>query len=230
MGPEEHVDAPRSAVGMGWPAVANERLTWESPNRDFGSTARSDMAYHRGTYSAAVPADIADLHYAPARSVSAAADDASTEIARFDAEMGNEIAPFAAILLRSESVASSQIENLSASARSVAMAELGDTSKQNATLIAANTDAMRSAIRLSDRLDSESILQMHLALLGAHDAGSAGRWRSEPVWIGRSSRSPIGAEYVAPHESRVVHAIDDLVAHIGRDDIPVLQQAAIAHA
>lgn len=88
---------------------------------------------------------------------------------------------------------------------------------------------MRSAIQLSDRLDSESILQMHLALLGAHDPRSAGRWRSEPVWIGRSSRSPIGAEYVAPHESRVVHAID-LIAYIGREDIPVLEQAAIAHA
>lgn len=162
--------------------------------------------------------------------MSAAAEDASSEIARFDAEMGNEIAPFAAILLRSESVASSQIENLSASARSVAMAELGDTTKQNATLIAANTDAMRSAIQLSDRLDGESILQMHLALLGAHDPRSAGRWRSEPVWIGRSSRNPFGAEYVAPHESRVVHAVDDLVAYIGWDDIPVLEQAAIAHA
>jgi Fic family protein len=214
----------------GWPAVGYERLIWESSNRDFGTMARSEMALRRGSYSAAIPADIAALDYAPARSVSAVAEDASNEIARFDAEMGNEIAPFAAILLRSESVASSQIENLSASARSVAMAELGDTTKLNATLIAANTQAMRSAIRLSDHLDGESILQMHLALLGAHDPRSAGRWREEAVWIGRSSRNPIGAEYVAPHHSRVVHAIDDLVAYIHREDIPVVEQAAIAHA
>src|SRR6195952_4017270 len=187
MGPDEQVDATRSAPGAGWPAVTYERLTWESPNRDFGTAARSELAYHRGTYSAAIPADLALVDYAPARSVSAAAEDASSEIARFDAEMGNEIAPFAAILLRSESVASSQIENLSASARSVAMAELGDTSKQNATLIAANTAAVRSAVPLSDRLDGESILQMHLALLGGHDPRSAGGWRSEPVWIGRSA-------------------------------------------
>lgn len=71
---------------------------------------------------------------------------------------------------------------------------------------------------------------MHLALLGAHDPHSAGRWRDEAVWIGRSSRSPIGAEYVAPHQSRVIHAIDDLIAYINREDIPVLEQAAIAHA
>ncbi|MET3805538.1 hypothetical protein ABIB25_002542 [Nakamurella sp. UYEF19] len=90
--------------------------------------ARSEVAFSQGTYASAIPADIAAADYAPARAVSAAAEDASNEIARFDTEMGNEIAPFAAILLRSESVASSQIENLSASARSVAMAELGDTS------------------------------------------------------------------------------------------------------
>jgi Fic family protein len=230
MGPDDQTSAVRPTPSSGWPAVGYERLTWESPNRDFGTMARSEMAVRRGSYSSAIPADIATLDYAPARSVSAAAEDASNEIARFDAEMGSEIAPFAAILLRSESVASSQIENLSASARSVAMAELGDTTKQNATLIAANTNAMRSAIQLSDHLDSESILQMHLALLGAHEPHTAGRWREEPVWIGRSSRSPRGAEYVAPHQSRVVHAIDDLVTYVNREDIPVLEQAAIAHA
>ena len=45
------------------------------------------------------------------------AEAASREIARFDVELGGEIAPFAAVLLRSESAASSQIENLAASAR-----------------------------------------------------------------------------------------------------------------
>ncbi|WP_370531366.1 Fic family protein [Nakamurella sp. PAMC28650] len=40
----------------------------------------------------------------------------------------------------------------------------------------------------------------------------------------------MGAEYVAPHQSRVIHAIDDLVAYVNREDIPVLEQAAIAHA
>jgi hypothetical protein len=36
----------------------------------------------------------------------------------------NEIAPFAAVLLRSESASSSRIENLTSSARSIALAEL----------------------------------------------------------------------------------------------------------
>ena len=198
MGPDDTTTDATALPQGSWPAVDHEQLTWESPHRELGMTARSERAFSRERYSAAIPAKIALIHYSPTPSVTAAAEDASNEIARFDAEMGREIAPFAAILLRSESVASSQIENLSASARSVAMAELGDTTKQNATLIAANTHALRSAIELSDRLDSVSILKMHLALLGAHDPGSAGRGRTEPAWIGRSARSPVGAEYVAP--------------------------------
>lgn len=51
-------------------------------------------------------------------------EDASHDITRFDAELGGEIAPFAAALLRLESAASSRIENLTASARSIAEAEL----------------------------------------------------------------------------------------------------------
>jgi Fic family protein len=59
---------------------------------------------------------------------------------------------------------------------------------------------------------------------------AAGRWRNEAVWIGGSARSPHGADYVAPRQELVPGAIDDLVAFVARDDIPVLAQAAVAHA
>jgi hypothetical protein len=67
-----------------------------------------------GTYHPAVPPTTADLVLDLPPSVSADAESASREITRFDAELGGEIAPFAAVLLRSESAASSQIENLTA--------------------------------------------------------------------------------------------------------------------
>ncbi len=160
----------------------------------------------------------------------ALADEANAELARFDAEMGSEIAPFAAILLRSESAASSRIENLTASAKSIALAELGDTSKRNATEIVANTNAMTAAIALADRLDAAAILAMHPALLDEHDATIAGKWRTAQVWIGSSSYGPHTASFVPPHHTRVVAAIDDLVRFMQRDDLPVLPQAALAHA
>ena len=215
--------------GAGWPVITTETLPW-TPSAAFGEMTRRDRAAQRNEYEAAIVPAIATLDFAPSQAVAAAAEDAATEIARFDAELGNEIAPFAAILLRSESAASSNIEQLTASARSVAFAELGDRSKVNASLIAANTAAMRSAVSLADNLDSDSILEMHRALMETAEPREAGRWRTQHVWIGGSSFGPSGAAYVAPHHDRVAPAIDDLIAYMKRDDIPVLIQAAIAHA
>jgi Fic family protein len=162
--------------------------------------------------------------------VLAEADDAATEIARFDAAMGGEIAPFGAVLLRSESAASSQIENLTASARAIAEAEIGDTRRRNAALIVANTRAMEAAVALADHLDADAILAMHRALWEAAEPAIAGRWREEQAWIGGSSLGPHEASFVPPHHSRVVPAIEDLMAFVRRENLPVLVQAAIAHA
>ena len=101
--------------------------------------------------------------------------EASNEIARLDTEFGALLVPFASILLRSESVASSKIENLSATAQSIFLAELGDPTKRNANIIVANASAMSAALRLADQIDADAILAMHLALLG----------ESQPQWAGR---------------------------------------------
>jgi Fic family protein len=161
--------------------------------------------------------------------VLAGADDAGREIARFDTEAGREIAPFSTVLLRSESAASSRIENLTASARAVAEAELGHGG-HNASLVVANQRAMSAAIALADRIDADAILEMHASLLGSSHPEIAGRWRSEQVWIGGSDLGPHDAAFVPPHPDHVPAAIDDLVTFIARDDIPVLAHAALAHA
>jgi Fic family protein len=211
-----------------WPTVTVESRDW-SPRTNYAVPPGQRRLF--GPYEAAVVKPIADLLDVPlspqARSLAVAA---STEIARFDAEVGADIAPFAAILLRSESVASSRIENLTASAKAIALAEVGDTSRENASVIVANTTAMRAAIALSDRLDGAAILAMHDALLRPTHPEWAGRWRTEQVWIGGGDYSPHGAAFVPPHHERVEHAITDLTRFMARVDLPPLVQAAIAHA
>lgn len=160
----------------------------------------------------------------------AAVEDATTEIARFDTENAADLAPFAALLLRSESAASSQIENLTASAKAIAAVELGDHSRKNASMIFANVNAMGAAIDLAEQLDDSSIIAMHEALLSDTHPEWVGHWRNEQVWIGGSRIGPHSADYVAPHHDRVPAAMKDLVGFIARDEVPVLVQAAIAHA
>lgn len=123
---------------------------------------------------------------------------------------------FAPVLLRSESASSSQIENLTASARAIFSAELGLKKSRNAELIAANTRAMTAALQLADKISSDSILQMHGTLMENQSIHQAGQWREEPVWIGTRSDTPIGAEFVAPHYSKVPELVSDVVAFASR--------------
>jgi Fic family protein len=213
----------------GWPHLTYEQHRWVPSVPDAGSRRQQFAA--RGPYEAAVPQPIAGIEEIPLSLDSRAlVTEATAEIARFDAEMGREIAPFASILLRSESTASSKIENLTASARSIALAELGNTSKRNASIIVSNVRAMQAAIDLADRLDQDAILAMHAALLGGSGPDTVGGWRTQQVWIGGSDYSPHGAAFVPPHHDRVPPAMDDLVAFLGREGIEPLAQAAVAHA
>ena len=206
--------------------VTYENVRWEPQGRRYASAALPKY----GTYDAAVPASVADLILDLPPSVFADAESASHEITRFDAELGGEIAPFAAVLLRSESAASSQIENLTASARAIAEAELpGGKAKRNAEMIVANTAAMQAAVALSDTVDAEAILAMHRALMVNEPRHTPGQFRTEPVWIGGGT-TPIGATFVGPRHEVIPGAIGDLIAFAQRADVPTLPQIAVGHA
>lgn len=211
-----------------WPAIGYESRPWARTGDEIGS--RRALFNARGDYRAAVPPFIASAPVDLAAATIALADDASHELARFDAEVGTIAAPFASILLRSESASSSEVENLTSSAKQVALAEIGESKSGNARLVVANVRAMDAAIALSERLDAHSILAMQEALLRDTAPEFVGRWRDQQVWIGGGSISPHAATFVPPHQSRVPDLIADLVSFGRRTDVPVLAQAAIAHA
>lgn len=212
-----------------WPAIGWEEQAWV-PSVPPEAASVAVRRRHAGPYRAALVPRISHLTPNLPSDVLAAADDASVEIARFDAELGAELAPFESVLLRSESASSSMIENLTSGAKSIALAELGSTAKRNATEIVGNVAAMHAAIELSDRLDGAAILAMHAALLGGVQPGIAGRWRTEQVWIGGTSYGPHQATFVPPHQEYVAGLMLDLVDFTQRIDLPVLVQAAVAHA
>ena len=206
--------------------VTYENVRWEPQGVRYASAALPKY----GTCHPALPASITDLVLDLPPPVFAEAESASREITRFDAELGAEIAPFAAVLLRSESAASSQIENLTASARAIAEAELsGGKPKRNAETIVANTAAMRAAVTMSDTVDADAILAMHRALMAKDPRHTPGEFRTEPVWIG-GGPTPIGATFVGPRHELIPDAIGDLIAFAQRAGVPALPQIAVAHA
>lgn len=212
-----------------WPAIGWEEWPW-TPRISPELVSAAVRRRHSGPYRAAVVPHIAELTPSLPSDVLAVADEASAEIARFDAELGAEVAPFASVLLRSESASSSMIENLTSGAKSIALAELGSREKRNATEIVGNVAAMRAALDLADGLDGEAIIAMHAALLCQVAPGMTGQWRTEQVWIGGTSFGPHAASFVPPHHEHVPVLMDDLVRFTQRVDLPLLVQAAIAHA
>ena len=224
------MSAPESPLAVAW-----ETLPWE-PHASALPLSRTQRAAIRPTYEASIPAAIAALDATVDPVALAAADDARAEISRFDAELstmlpGAEIAPLAAVLLRTESASSSQIENITVRAKALALAELGHAKfGSNAKLVAANVDAMNRAIELAESVTPAAILAIHEALMRGQDHADPGRFRSEQVWIGGSNASPHTAAFVPPHHDRVGPAIDDLCTFIARTDVPLLAQCAVAHA
>jgi Fic family protein len=216
------------ASDTGWPALGYETLDWHIESGvPMSNTARRR---HDQPYEAAITPDIADIVPKISAEVLAAAEEASTAIVRFDADYGKRIVPFSSILLRSESAASSRIEQLTASAKAIALAELGDGSRKNATMIVSNARAMEAAIDLADHLGASSIIEMQAALLGDQHPEGVGKWRDHQVWIGGRRYGPHDSLFTPPHHGRVPAAMDDPVAFAGRHDIQALVHAALVHA
>ncbi|WP_104169716.1 Fic family protein [Cryobacterium sp. M23] len=211
-----------------WPLIGCEERPWRSVQDEYGLRTQKRLA--SGPYLASVPALISDLDIPFDSEMHALTEEAASELARFDAEVGQIAAPFASILLRTESASSSEIENFTSGARQIALAELGEHASKNAQLIVGNVRAMQAALALSESIDGNAILEMHRALLEQSNPDIVGHWRDQQVWIGGGSFGPHTAQFVPPHQDRVPALMDDLVAFANRVDLPVLAQTAIAHA
>ncbi len=197
--------------------------------------SRRERLRSRGPYSSSVPPGIAALDVVVDREITAEAAEAANALTRFDASMadalgGEEISPLAAVLLRTESASSSQIEQITAGARALALASIGESDRPNASLVAANAAAMEKAIALSHQISAATIIDVQAALLHDSDPTHTGAFRSEPVWIGPKGSSPHTASFVAPRPERVPGLIDDLVSFTRRIDVEPFLQVAIAHA
>lgn len=217
-------------VGMGWNAIEYEEVPWHiDPDERIGlsKTARRKIG---STYRAAVPLTISGLSLSFSQDINDRIVDITTMLTRFDAEQRARGYDLPALLLRSESAASSQIENLTSSVRNVAIAEISDQAPKNAQLVSGNIAAMKRALLTDGDLDIDSILAIHRVLINRCGQTFGGALRDEQVWVGGSAFSPHEALYVPPRAERIPAYLDDLVAFARRADVGPIAKAAIFHA
>lgn len=211
--------------------VSYETVVWE---RDPAiPVSRRQQRLQSGDYRAAIPAQISTAAFDIDAELRVEAAEAAATLHRFDSELGRFTAPFSAILLRTEAASSSQIEQLTASAKQVSLAQAGAKhASPNARAIAANTNAMRRALDQPDTIPfDEQILRIHQTLMKTDPAMAwcAGKWRTQQVWIGGGA-SPHTSTFVPPTHDRIAACMHDLAVFTQRVDIAPLEQIAIAHA
>jgi Fic family protein len=204
---------------------------WEgNPGAPGGRRARRSFSYE-----AFVPDRIADL--SPSLRL-----DAAERV--FEATRSMELAATASpegtletvgsLLLHAEARASSLIEGITISQRNLARALLDPRiARGDPGPVIADVRATEESIRLAtqaEQLRIDHVLDLHRTLMAQVDHARPGGFRTTQNWIGRSSASPEGADYIPPPETEVVPLMEDLVDFVGRDDLPAVAQAAIAHA
>lgn len=229
-----HGETDIRAVAVGpdgeWPAHESAVVPWQQTGRH-GS--REDRMLRRITVS--LPPSIADLDFRPDPALAAAITTAVRDVVAVDADPRGHIGALGALLLRTESVASSRIEQVDASMDDYARAVAGIRANESASSMVAATVALsrmidragqHGAIRLEDILDAHRTLMVH----DSTERGYAGRFRDVQNWIGGSDHSPLRAVHVPPPADTVPGYMDDLIRFANRDDLDPIAQAAIAHA
>ena len=211
---------------MHWPRVETETLPWSPAPDSYPRRAAKRMPRE---YEAAVVPKIANRQLTLTEETRALVEQATVAAVRFDTTDAHRVVPFTPLLLRSESAASSRIEQLTSSARKVLEAEVTGRGRGNAALIAANTRQMEAAVERA-RASVDGIVEMHRILLTDSAPEIAGVLRNAQVWIGGSDYSPAGAMFVPPHQRHLGELMADLGEFMARDDLSALAQAAVAHA
>jgi Fic family protein len=173
--------------------------------------------------------------------VAADVADAEAAVVRLNAEATAlvDTEALSRILLRAEAVASSRIEGLEVGARRLLHAEVVRGMRESSTDVTAtevlnNIDAMAFAVESvgdGDPITTDLLLEMHHRLLaGTRQEEYGGTLRDQQNWIGGSSHNPCSASFVPPPHELVEGLVEDLCAFCRTDDLPVVAQAAIAHA
>lgn len=214
-----------------WPAHTRETRPWSQSQRQ---GPREDRMAN--SVEVWLPPKIADLSPTLPSPLVTAMDDAARAITTLDHSVhADALRAVSSMLLRTESVASSKIEHVEASITDYARAMHGSRANSSAVSMVAATTALQAMIddvTGSGRISLESLTGAHRALMKDDPSEStyAGRARDMQNWVGGSDFSPRGALFVPPPPETVDDYMDDLLAFANRDDVPVLAQAAIAHA
>lgn len=226
-----------SSSSSTWPVHEYRVVPWTTPPDVRGSDGRRPNVNERMLTEITVelPPRIADVEVQLTSALASQCREVEDAIARLDARYGDVLTGLTAFLVRSESVASSRIEQVHADLDDIARASVAHEATQEARMTVAAAGAMDILVRGQEpggEFSPEIALTAHHRLLQTdrRNHSHAGRYRDMQNWIGGSDVSPRNAVHVPPPPDEVEPLMADLAAFLNRDDVPPLAQTALAHA
>lgn len=195
---------------------------------------------HQGTcaYDAFVPERLADLGLMLEATTAGAVSHAEQAVLELNSKSTGAAGPLAALLHRSEALASIRVEGRAIGAATLAEAapreEVGLQVSVAAGEVLANSDAMQSAVGPASAgrpFATGDILDIHRRLmLRPGFERIAGVIRTPQVWWGGNDYNPCGADFVAPPPDRVESLLADLADAVNHEERPPIVQAALVLA
>lgn len=193
----------------------------------------TDLLGRTYTYNPYVTAPIADLEISTSEATTFAIAEASRALGTVPAMPG---AGIASVLYRSESSASSIIEDIKVGPRRVLEAEAaGDDEVRDpvAERIVNNLEGLRSAFTTPFPGGPDDYLRWHSLLMENHPRlkqEHIGAYRTQQNWIGGDAYGPRNAVFIPPAPEDVGPLIEDLSRYTARTNIAPVVQAVVAHA
>ncbi|MFT4189418.1 MAG: Fic family protein [Aeromicrobium sp.] len=221
---------PRAELPRDWPPHVAEARPWR---QTVSRGPKADRELREIVVQR--PPFIADARLPHDRSLQITMGSALSGLAQLDQTHGRKLGALDQLLLRTESVSSSKIENIEAGFDDYGRALHGVRANASAVSMASATRALAEVIAdagTTGSLRQEAMLSAHRELFRLHPdmREKSGFTRTVQNWIGGSDYSPRGALFVPPPPDTVTGYLDDLFAFANRDDVPILVQAAVVHA
>lgn len=213
-----------------WPSCTWEVRPWKQKSR---AGSREDRTLSE--IEVCVPPVIGNLRMSLDQELLAVLDDAAREVTALEASSAGTLKALGALLLRTESVASSKIENIEASIDDYARAVYGSKQNESALAMVAGTrgiEKFMGEVEKDSRVTQSSLklAQQHVVATDEKEKLSAGKYREVQNWIDGSDYSPRGAIFIPPPPELVPVLMDDLERFVNRSDLNIVFQATVSHA
>ena len=217
-------------MDMDWVPCTYKNVPWRQQVR---AGSKEDRMVR--SIKVCIPTEIATRTFSLDSQSISRSESAISAISYLDCAHGEILKSLDRLLIRTESVASSKIENLYATPEEYARALYGNNSNSSAVAMVAGTQALTSLIASVDSgkmITESAIKDAHRTLMKdvPREQESAGTYRQVQNWIDGSDHSPLGAIFVPPPPENVESLMKDLLTFANRDDVPALVQATITHA